>query len=169
MNVLAARDTKSPVLPLAVSFSAYRHLLKQRSTQGTSVHMLEMRSVATINVYDRADEFRFEILGKFAGSCVSDVAVRWTAELPDSFHRKFTVDISGMTGYDLDGRKLLREMHRHGTQFACGTPQSLTFFREISATLKQSGVTLIRNPGEPSRKASDAEKNDSWGAFRRAR
>lgn len=125
--------------------------------------------MATIKVYDRADEFRFEILGKFAGSCVNDVAVRWTAEVPHSFHRKFTVDISGMTDYDPDGRKLLREMHRQGTQFACGTPQSLTFFREISATLKQSGLTVIREPGEPSRKRSDSEKNTTWAASRRAR
>lgn len=125
--------------------------------------------MATIKLYDRADEFRFEILGKFAGDCVNDVAVRWTAEVPESFHRKFTVDISGMTGYDHDGRRLLREMHRHGTQFACGTPESLTFFREISATLKPAGVTPIRDVGETPRKLVESERNILWPASRRAR
>jgi hypothetical protein len=124
--------------------------------------------VATIKVYDRADEFRIEILGKFAGSCVNDVAVEWTAEVPESFHRKFTVDISGMTGYDYAGKKLLREMHYHGTQFACGTPQSLTFLSEISAPLKQTGVMLIRDQSETLRKPIDVEK-DARPASRQAR
>jgi hypothetical protein len=128
-----------------------------------------MRAVATIKMHDRADEFRFEILGKFAGSCVNDVAARWTAEAPESFHRKFTVDISRMTGYDQDGRKLLRKMHRHGTQFACGTPESLTFLREISATLKQVAVTTIRDPGETPRKPAESERNTAWRASHRAR
>lgn len=117
-------------------------------------------------MYDRADEFRFEILGKFAGSCVHDVAVEWTAQLPESFHRKFTVDISGMTGYDNSGRKLLRDMHRHGAQFACATPQSLTFFGEISARLKQSGLTVIRDEGETPRKPADSQQNTVWPASR---
>ncbi|HWF46097.1 MAG TPA: hypothetical protein VG168_03755 [Bryobacteraceae bacterium] len=118
--------------------------------------------MATIKVYDRADEFRFEILGKFAGGCVNDVASQWTAEFPHSFHRKFTVDISGMTGYDYDGKKLLREMHHRGTQFACGTPQSLTFFREISTPLKQSGVTMIHDAGETPRKPAESESENIW-------
>lgn len=125
--------------------------------------------MATIKLYDRADELRFEILGKFAGDCVNDVAARWTAEVPKSFHRKFTVDISGMTGYDHDGQKLLHQMHLHGTQFACGTPESLTFFREISATLKRSGVTLIRDPHETPRKPAESEQNDLWPASRSGR
>jgi hypothetical protein len=125
-----------------------------------------MKAVATIKVYDRADEFRFEILGKFAGGCVNDVAAQWTAEIPESFHRKFTVDISGMTGYDYAGKKLLRDMHRHGTQFACGTPESLTFFGEISASVKPSGVTVIRDQRES--KDKDAEESRSWRVSRGA-
>lgn len=115
--------------------------------------------MATIKIYDRADEFRFEILGKFAGGCVKDVASQWTADVPESFHRKFTVDISGMTGYDYAGKNLLRDMHRHGIQFACGTPQSLIFLEEISVTLRQSGVTLIRDQSESAPKNRDAEQS----------
>ena len=118
--------------------------------------------MATIKTYDRADEFRFEILGKFAGSCVHEVAVEWTSQAPESFHRKFTVDISGMTGYDNAGKKLLREMHRHGAQFACATPQSLIFFSEISARVKASGLSVIREEPETPRKPSDTEKNMPW-------
>jgi hypothetical protein len=125
--------------------------------------------VGTLKVYDRADEFRFEILGKFAGSCVDDVAAQWTAKAPESFHRKFTVDISAMTGYDYAGKKLLREMLRHGTQFACSTPLSLTFLSEISAPLKHSGVTLIRDPAETPRKATNSEQNALFPGTRRVR
>jgi hypothetical protein len=115
--------------------------------------------MAKIRVYDRADEFRFEILGKFAGGCVDDVAAEWTAALPESFHRKFTVDISGMTGYDAAGRKLLRTMHQHGTQFACATPLSLTFFSEISAPFKNGQITMIRDGGVAPSKPAEAKQS----------
>jgi hypothetical protein len=99
--------------------------------------------VAIVTIHDRADELRFEILGYFAGDSVSELATKWVLSLPNSFHRKFTVDISGMSGYDAAGRKLLYRMYRHGTQFACSTPQSLIFLQEISTPAKPTPAPAI--------------------------
>ena len=120
--------------------------------------------MAKIRVYDRADEFRFEIVGKFAGGCVDDVASEWIVTLRESFHRKFTVDISGMSGYDNAGRKLLRDMHKYGTQFACGTPLSLAFFSEISAPLKTAQLTIIPNRNDLPRKSPELDQPLSLSA-----
>jgi hypothetical protein len=119
---------------------------------------MEARVVAKVRVYDRADEFRFEIVGKFAGGCVDDVASEWIVTLRDSFHRKFTVDISDMSGYDNAGRRLLRDMHKYGTQFACGTPLSLAFFSEISAPLKTAQVTVMPSKSDAPHKYGEFEQ-----------
>lgn len=89
--------------------------------------------VATVKVYDRADEFRIEIAGRFAGDRVGDIAQTWKNALLETGPRRFIVDISRLTAYDAAGRQLLEEMYRHGTQIAAGTPLSLVFLSEISA------------------------------------
>lgn len=99
--------------------------------------------MATVKVYDRADEFRIQIAGRFAGECVEDIASTWKNALVEGGLRRFTVDISRLTSYDSAGRKLLSEMHQHGTQIAAGTPLSLVFLNEISAPLRR-GPTLVR-------------------------
>lgn len=89
--------------------------------------------MATVKVYDRADEFRIEIAGRFAGECVSDIARTWQNALLEAGPRRFIIDISRLTSYDVSGRKLLSDMYRHGMQMAAGTPLSLVFLNEISA------------------------------------
>lgn len=93
--------------------------------------------MATIKIYDRADELRIEIVGKFAGESVEDVATAWTVAQMGATARRFMTDISRLSGYDPAGRKLLREMYRHGVQFAAGTPLSLVFLNEISTPLRR--------------------------------
>lgn len=90
--------------------------------------------MATIKIHDRADQLRVEIVGKFAGDTVREVATVWTNALLESAPRHFTVDISRLSGYDAEGRKLLREMCHRGTLFAAKTPLSLVFLSEISST-----------------------------------
>lgn len=87
--------------------------------------------MANINILDRADELRIEIQGDFSGPCVRDTSATWRASLPDAMHRRLTVDISGISGCDTEGRSLLREMYRHGTQIAAGNPSALGLLNEI--------------------------------------
>lgn len=101
--------------------------------------------MATIRIHDRADQLRVEIVGKFAGDTVREVASVWTNALLESAPRHFTVDISRLSGYDAEGRKLLRDMYHRGTLFAAKTPLSLVFLSEIS-TAPQRRLTVVSEP-----------------------
>lgn len=110
--------------------------------------------MATFKIHDRADEFRVEIAGRFAGACVDEVRTAWQSALRKALSRHFTVDLTRLSGYDAEGRKLLRDMHQHGTQFAAGTPESLIFLREISTPVRQGpllvqDVTSIQKEAKP--------------------
>jgi hypothetical protein len=52
-------------------------------------------------------------------------------------HRRLTVDISEISSCDTDGRNLLREMYRHGTQIAAGNPGALGLLNEIAGPLNR--------------------------------
>ncbi len=92
-----------------------------------------MKLVPTVKVYDRAEEFRIEIIGRFSGECVAEIAETWEKALGETGSRRFTIDISRLSSFDSAGRKLLYDMYRHGMQFAAGTPLSLVLLNEISA------------------------------------
>lgn len=98
-----------------------------------------------IRTQDRAQEFRITIEGRLAGESVANVAAIWSNALSQSLFRGITVDISLLTGYDNSGRKLLRDMHLHGTRFAAGTPQSLVYLGEITAP-RHRGFAVIPEP-----------------------
>jgi hypothetical protein len=98
----------------------------------------------TIKIHDRADEFRMELVGRFSGDLVDEVASNWKRVLADASQRKCTVDISRLSGYDQPGRKLLRQMYKHGTQFAAGNPAALALLNEISAP-ERRGPTLVQS------------------------
>ncbi len=89
--------------------------------------------MATIKIHDRADQVRVEIVGKFAGETVREVETVWKSVLDEAGSRQFAVDISRLSGYDAEGRKLLREMFQHGVTMAAKTPLSLVFLNEISS------------------------------------
>lgn len=99
--------------------------------------------MATITIHDRAEEFRIEIVGKFAGDVVDDAAAHWKSALRETPPRRFTVDISRLSGYDYAGCKLLSKMYHHGAQFAAATPLSLVFLSEISLPLRHKSA-LVR-------------------------
>lgn len=104
--------------------------------------------MATVKIYDRAHEFRIEIAGRLGGECVAEVETAWKNALLETGPRRFAVDISRLTGYDNSGRKLLREMYRHGTEFAAGTPLSLVFLNEISAPARRGPALVHEGPLE---------------------
>lgn len=114
--------------------------------------------MATVKVYDRADEFRIDIAGRFAGECVEDIGRAWKNALLEAGPRRFTTDISRLSGYDLGGRKLLQEMYHHGMQFAAGTALSLVFLNEISAPPRR-GPALTREA------RSNRQENQANAAF----
>ena len=99
--------------------------------------------MVNINIRDNADEFRVEVAGRFAGSVVDDVLYLWKTVLLETNSRRFTIDISQLTGYDYAGCTLLRDMHRHGAHISAITPFSLVFLNEISGPRKL-GPALVR-------------------------
>jgi len=110
--------------------------------------------VSTIQTYDGADEFRIEIVGRFQGQSVDDVARMWRTALRETRPRKCIIDISRINGYDVAGCRLLRDMYHHGTQIAAGTPQSLVYLSEIS-TPRRRGPALVRERPAPARERMD--------------
>lgn len=110
-------------------------------------------NVATIRFYDRADEFRIELVGRFAGDAVRDVRQSWEDALREKGPRRFSLDISRLSGYDASGRKLLAEMYRHGMDFAARTPSSLVFLDEVAKT-PRTPAALIATPMPKSQKRS---------------
>lgn len=111
--------------------------------------------MAIIKIHDRADELRIEIQGDFSGPCVRDTSATWRASLPDAMHRRLTVDISEVCGCDADGRKLLQEMYKHGTQIAAGNPTALALLTEITGPLSRRAPNVgDRAPNRVSPKRS---------------
>lgn len=98
-----------------------------------------------IKTQDWAHDFRIVIEGRLAGESVAQVSALWSNALSQALLRTITVDISLLTGYDNAGRKLLRDMHLHGTDFAARTPGSLVFLAEVTAPRRRS-VAVIPEP-----------------------
>jgi hypothetical protein len=99
--------------------------------------------LVSINIRDNGGEFRIEIAGSLTGSVVEDVLFAWSAAMHDNASRRIVVDITQLLGYDFQGRSLLQDMHRHGTQIAAASAQSLIFLSEISGPAKL-GPALVR-------------------------
>ena len=97
----------------------------------------------TINIRDNGGEFRIEIAGRLAGSVVEDVLFAWSTAMRDHACRRIVVDITQLLGYDFQGYSLLQDMHRHGTQIAAASAQSLIFLSEISGPARP-GPALVR-------------------------
>jgi hypothetical protein len=99
--------------------------------------------LVTLNIRDNGGEFRIEIVGRLAGSVVDDVLFAWSAAMRENASRRIVVDITQLLGYDFQGCSLLQDMHRHGTQIAAASAQSLVFLNEISGPVKP-GPALVR-------------------------
>ena len=121
---------------------------------------LEKLRLATYKVLDGADEFRIEIVGKFAGQCVRDVSGCWHEALGKNIQRQIAVDISRISGYDTGGKTLLCEMHRHGTVIAASTPSSLVFLQEITSARRTPAV-LHEAPKAVSRPARTTRRSNA--------
>jgi hypothetical protein len=102
--------------------------------------------MATLKIHDRAEEFRIEIAGRFAGDCVDEVFAEWKQALTELKSRRFCVNISRLTGYDSHGKRVLRDIYEHGTHIAAGTPASLAFLQEISAPVRSPAVVVEAVP-----------------------
>jgi hypothetical protein len=100
--------------------------------------------VVSIKLRDNADEFRVEIAGRFAGAVVDDVLYVWKAVLREGASRRFTIDITQLTGYDYAGCSLLTDMQKHGTRISAGSALSLVFLSEISTPPRKPGPELVR-------------------------
>jgi hypothetical protein len=105
--------------------------------------------ILTLRIFDRAEEFRIEISGRFSGSAVTDAATAWKQALKVNTPRRISVDITEMTGYDPAGCALLREMQMHGTHMVAATPRSLVFLDQISAPQRVQGPSLVARKAKP--------------------
>jgi hypothetical protein len=101
-----------------------------------------------LRVREGSESVRVEISGILSGSLVEELRLTWQNCQSGEFWRQFVVDITGLTGYDLDGHALLHQLHRHGATFGAGTPGSLSFLKEIT-----KGVTHIAIASLPRRSA----------------
>ena len=107
--------------------------------------------MATLRFRDWADEFRIEIIGRFAGSSTTEAANEWQRALNEASSRRVVVDITRLSGYDAAGRQLLAHIYKHGTTIAAGTPLSLVFLHEITHSPKlDPGLTLEPAKGRKS-------------------
>jgi len=125
--------------------------------------------VVNIKLRDNADEFRVEIAGRFAGGVVDDVLYIWKTVLVESDSRRFTIDITQMTGYDYAGCSLLSDMQRHGTHMSAGSPLSLVFLNEISSPQPKPGPSLVRKKPRQEEAPLKARKEQQVVAFPLAR
>ena len=98
--------------------------------------------MANIKIQDGANEFRISLTGRFAGASVQEVRRTWTKKLAECSSSRLKVDISELSDYDGAGRKLLRDMYRHGIDFAASTPASLVFLSEISSP-RRGPITML--------------------------
>jgi ABC-type transporter Mla MlaB component len=110
--------------------------------------------VATFKFFDRADEFRIEIIGRLAADGVQEVRRAWEKALQQTGPRRLSIDITRLAGYDSAGRRLLAAMYRHGTDFAARTPNSLVFLNEIANT-SRTPAPVITAPVQRESKPSD--------------
>lgn len=111
--------------------------------------------VATYKIFDRADEFRIEIVGRLTGEGVYDVRHSWEEALKETTPRRLSVDISRLSGYDSSGRRLLADMYRHGTEFAARNPSSLVFLNEIANTPRTAGTLVTAPVPKPKKTAAE--------------
>jgi hypothetical protein len=123
--------------------------------------------VVSIKLRDNADEFRVEIDGRFAGSVVDDVLYMWEAVLLEGDSRRFTIDITQLTGYDYAGCSLLTDMQKHGTHISAGSALSLVFLNEISGSRRKVGPSLVRKKPRAETFESRPRKAEGAGAFPR--
>lgn len=100
--------------------------------------------MVSIKLRDNADEFRVEVIGRFADTVVDDVLYLWKSVVKSGNSRRFTIDITQLTGYDYAGYSLLMDMQKYGVHISAGSALSLVFLNEISSPRRKLGPTLVR-------------------------
>ena len=113
--------------------------------------------MAKIHVTDEANLFRVEVEGRFSGEIVDRVGKYWHGVMGEGCLRRFTIDISQLTGYDSAGWGLLRDMYKHGVYVSARTPRSLVFLDEIAAPAI-AGPTLVYKAPQPEAENAPAAK-----------
>lgn len=112
--------------------------------------------MGTIRILDLAEQFRIEIEGRFAGDVVPAVARHWQQALSEPNPRRLTIDISQLSGYDVEGCALLRRMCQHGAYLSARNARALAFLADISSR-KLAGPTLVYKSEDEARRKSDSK------------
>ncbi len=71
---------------------------------------------------ETSDGMVIKVEGRLAGELVNEVERTWNKVSPAGRGEHVVVDLCGVTFIDAQGKKLLRRMHREGTQFRCCGP-----------------------------------------------
>ncbi len=112
--------------------------------------------MGNIRILDLAEQFRIEIEGRFAGDIVPEAARYWHQALSEANPRRLTVDISQLSGYDIEGSALLRKMYRHGAYISARNARALAFLDEISSH-KLPGPTLVYKSEDEAKRKSEGK------------
>jgi hypothetical protein len=112
--------------------------------------------VGTIRILDLAEQFRIELEGRFAGDVVAEAAQQWQQALSEPNPRRLTVDISQLSGYDVEGSDLLRRMYSHGAYLSARNARALIFLDEI-ASHKVHGPTLVYKSEDEVKRKGDSK------------
>lgn len=93
----------------------------------------------TIYLHDRTDQFRFQLQGPLAGNWVNELETCWQTarSLGD---RAYWIDLSGLTGIDQAGRRLLARMHERGARLVAATRYGRQLLEEITGWQDQGVV-----------------------------
>jgi hypothetical protein len=89
----------------------------------------------------------------------------WKTVLLEGDSRRFTIDITQLTGYDYAGCSLLSDMHKHGAHISACSALSLVFLNEISSSGRKLGPSLVRKQPRRGEAEVRSRKEDSVIAY----
>jgi hypothetical protein len=75
------------------------------------------RAVLRITIDDEAMVQRWTLQGRLSGPWVAQLKSNWEKSHGANGHRKYVVDVSGVTFVDLDGERVLAAMIKDGAEF----------------------------------------------------
>ena len=88
-----------------------------------------------------AGEVTFRLEGKLAGPWVGELEKNWIPAVADSEAKSVTVDLSGLTFVNAEGRKLLALMYRRGAALKASNYTTKCLVEEIERITQGRGGT----------------------------
>ena len=99
-----------------------------------------------ITVESSAAKVNFRLDGPLAGAAVGELARSWLAKAFDGPQQRVSLDLSGVTSIDVEGKAFLAQAYRHGNSLLGGvaTKAIVDEIQATSATDSRSLATMSR-------------------------